>query len=99
MPRSNRPKGARKKPDEEELQVDLTRLGYRRTEIRRGVEYVVQPTNGVTDEPGKTWVCPTCHIAIKPGTTHLVAWDELRGVQTRRHFHNNCWKSFTGTLV
>lgn len=99
MPRSNRPKGSRKREEEPELAVNLLRIGYRRTEIRRGVEYIVQSTNGQSDDPGKSWICPHCHITITPGTTHLVAWDELRGVQTRRHFHNNCWKAFNGSLT
>jgi len=27
-----------------------------------------------------------------------VAWDIHRGVQSRRHFHNHCWKLFDGIL-
>jgi hypothetical protein len=29
---------------------------------------------------------------------HTVAWDLHRGVQTRRHFHNHCFKIFDGEL-
>jgi hypothetical protein len=43
MPRSNRP--SRSKPKQEpieQLDLNLTRLGLRRSEIKRGVEYTVQ---------------------------------------------------------
>jgi hypothetical protein len=38
-------------------------------------------------------------LQISKGLSHIVAWDELRGVETRRHFHNACWKSFQGPLL
>jgi hypothetical protein len=38
-------------------------------------------------------------LQIAKGVSHIVAWDEIRGVDTRRHFHNSCWKSFQGPLL
>ena len=98
MPRSNRPKGSRKE-EPEELNLASIRFGSRRTETKRGVVYVVQPTTGRNAEAEKTWICPNCSLSIQPGTSHLVAWDEVRGVDTRRHFHTNCWAKFQGSLL
>lgn len=100
MPRSNRPKRSKTRNVEPES-IDLTtvRLGLRRTEIKRGVEYTTQTSIGANADDGKTWVCPHCHLQISKGISHMVAWDEIRGVETRRHFHNACWKSFQGPLL
>jgi hypothetical protein len=38
-------------------------------------------------------------MQITKGISHIVAWDSVRGVETRRHFHNACWKSFQGPLL
>jgi len=98
MPRSNRPK--RSKRDVEFEEIDLNRVrGGKRSEIKRGVEYTVQPTTGANAEVGKSWTCPYCQLQIEIGTSHLVAWDELRGVESRRHFHNGCWTKFQGPLI
>lgn len=100
MPRSNRPKGSKKRNDEpQELNLDLVRFGVRKTEIRRGVEYTVQTTNGANAEDSKTWTCPHCNLQIGRGVAHTVAWDTERGLDTRRHFHNQCWKSYQGPLL
>jgi len=100
MPRSNRPRGAKKKSadDEQPLNLDLVRFGARSTEVRRGVEYTVQTTSGANADDTKTWTCPNCHLQISKGIGHTVAWDSVRGVETRRHFHNHCWKTFQGVL-
>lgn len=98
MGRNNRPRGAKKRADETELDISLLRVGYRRTENRRGIDYTIQPTNGRSEDQSKTWICPNCNVTIRQGTNHLVVWDEGLGVQTRRHFHTNCWKSFSGIL-
>lgn len=82
-----------------ELDVAKARMGFLRTETKRGVEYSVQPTAGVNAEQDKTWICPHCSLQITRGTAHLVAWDAVRGVETRRHFHSNCWKAFQGPLL
>jgi len=100
MPRSNRPRGSKKNiEDTEELRLDSVRIGTRRTEIKRDVEFTVQTTTGASAEPDKTWICPHCNIAITRGLNHTVAWDSVRGSDTRRHFHNACWVSFQGSLL
>jgi hypothetical protein len=53
---------------------------------------------GTNAEEGKTWICPMCVVVIEQGVVHTVAWDVHRGVKSRRHFHNNCWKLFDGLL-
>ena len=83
----------------EELDLNRVRLSLPKTEIKRGHEFQVQQTNGLSAEAGKVWICPVCAITIEPGITHTVAWDLQRGVQTRRHFHNHCWKLFDGALL
>lgn len=100
MPRSNRPKRRGQKNEEpEDLNLDVLRLGIKRTEIKRGVEYIVQTTAGHRAEDDKVWTCPHCNKLITKGTAHTVAWDAHRDVATRRHFHNACWKSFQGSLL
>jgi hypothetical protein len=100
MPRSNRPKrGNPKAEPADELEFSAVRLGLRRSELKRGVEYTTQTSVGANADDGKTWVCPHCHLQIAKGLSHLVAWDEVRGVETRRHFHTACWKSFQGPLL
>lgn len=98
MPRSNRPKRS-KRSEPEELNLGAVRFGSSRTEIKRGVAYTVQPTMGQNADEDKSWICPNCHLTITPGVSHLVAWDEVRGVDTRRHFHTTCWTKFQGTLL
>jgi hypothetical protein len=29
----------------------------------------------------------------------LVAFDAVRGVETRRHFHSACWSAYQGVLI
>lgn len=98
MPRSNRPKRS-KREEPEELNLAAIRFGSRRSETKRGVVYIVQPTTGRNAEEDKSWICPNCHKTITPGTSHTVAWDDVRGVDTRRHFHNACWNMFQGPLL
>jgi hypothetical protein len=99
MPRKHRPKGSKPQEEIEPINLDAVRMGIRKTEIKRGVQYTVQTTVGQNAEDEKTWTCPYCHLAISKGLSHLVAWDLVRGVETRRHFHNACWKSFQGPLL
>jgi hypothetical protein len=102
MPRNNRTarSGRKAKPIEveEDLKLDQVRSSLRRTVTRRGVEYVVQNVSGNSDVD-KTWICPHCNVDIKTGTAHVVAWDAIRGVDTRRHFHTQCFNSFQGPLL
>lgn len=100
MPRSNRPKRSRKDNVEStELNLDVVRIGIKRTVLKNGVEYITQTTAGTKADDGKTWVCPHCNLNITKGTAHTVAWDAHRDITTRRHFHNNCWNSFQGPLL
>lgn len=97
MPRSNRP---RRRPGEqrEEEQDGFDRLlaGWRRTEVRRGAEWNVQPVSAVQAQ--KSYVCPGCGREIGPGVAHLVAWraDGVMGdaadLAARRHWHTSCWR-------
>ena len=90
----------RNKPFQPIEELDLARLktSLPHTELKRGNEFQVQQTTGQNAEAGKVWICPVCVITIEPGLQHTVAWDVHRGVQTRRHFHNHCWKIFDGIL-
>ncbi len=99
MPRSNRPKRKRDDDETPELNLDVIRAGIKRTEVKNGVEYVVQTTTGSRADDDKVWKCPHCNLNISKGTAHTVAWDAHRDVSTRRHFHNACWKSFQGKLL
>lgn len=97
MARGKRRKNAPKK-EYRELDYELLKISAPRREVKRGIEYEVRGTSGQTDDPGKFWICPNCSIEIEPGTNHMVAWDVHRGIETRRHFHNHCWKMFQGRL-
>ena len=96
MPRSNRPKGARHESDDED--DDLSRLltGWRRTEVRRGAAWNVQPIAGI--QAVKQYRCPGCGNAIDPGVAHLVVWradgvlGEASDLAARRHWHGHCWR-------
>ena len=102
MPRNNRTaRGGRKaKPEEAEaeLRLEMVRGSLRREVTKRGVDYTVQNVSGQAAD-GKSWVCPHCNTQIKTGTPHVVAWDSIRGVDTRRHFHTACFTSFQGPLL
>ena len=99
MPRTNRPSRGRRKPEPEALDLSAVRMGIRREEIKRGVSYTTQTSIGANADDDKAWVCPHCNMQITKGISHIVAWDSVRGVETRRHFHNSCWKSFQGPLL
>jgi hypothetical protein len=99
MPRSNRPRRSKGKREEEPVELSGARLGFKRTEVKRGVTYSVQSTPGNHEDFNKTWTCPHCFISIRVGTAHIVAWDENRGVESRRHFHTGCWAKFQGPLL
>lgn len=99
MPRSNRPRrggrDARRSPDDE---TGLQRLseGFRRTEVRRGVPWTVQPIS--PQRAQKPYRCPGCGRDIQPGTAHIAAWradsilGDARALDDRRHWHSHCWK-------
>jgi hypothetical protein len=97
MARGKKRRGA---PKREYQELDVSRLwtSIPHIELKRGIEFEVSQTSGNKAEEGKSWVCPVCVVLITPGVVHTVAWDTHRGVQSRRHFHNHCWKIFDGIL-
>lgn len=97
MPRSNRPRGRQGGGrDEEDTGLDRLLSGWRRTEVRRGTEWNVQPVSSLQAQ--KSYVCPGCGREIAPGVSHLVAWraDGVLGdaadLAARRHWHEACWR-------
>ncbi len=78
--------------------MERLKTGLRRTEIKRGYTYIVQPIGASKAE--KRYTCPECRLSIEPGVEHLVAWkqDGIMGdahdVAERRHWHKHCWRVF-----
>ena len=94
MAKNNR---SRKRDAEyEPLDVERLTMGFRRTEVRNGREWTVQPISALN--ANKTYTCPGCSLMIQEGVAHLVAWrnDGILGdkadVEARRHWHQACWK-------
>ncbi|WP_246878295.1 hypothetical protein [Microbacterium sp. BLY] len=93
MPRSRRRPSAR---PEGEDSFDRLLAGWKRTEVRRGVEWTVQPVSALQAQ--KAYVCPGCGRSVEPGTAHVVAWradgvlGEAAALADRRHWHNHCWR-------
>lgn len=96
MPRSNRFRTRRGVPAEPEADLGHLLSGWRRTEVRRGSLWNVQPVSAA--QAVKTYLCPGCNLEIEPGAAHLVAWraDGVLGdaadLAARRHWHAHCWK-------
>lgn len=92
MPRSNR----RRRDDEENTSLDRLLSGWKRSEVRRGVEWTVQPVSAASAT--KTYRCPGCGAEIAPGVAHVVVWraDGILGdaadLAARRHWHTACWR-------
>lgn len=95
MPRSNRPRG-RKSGEPEPLDFDRLKTGFRRTENKRGREYVVQPISARGAQ--KVYTCPGCQLFVEEGVAHVVVWrtdgimGEAADVADRRHWHTHCWR-------
>ncbi|NLP85634.1 hypothetical protein HF576_17495 [Microbacterium sp. CFH 90308] len=92
MPRSHR-----RRPDPSgDDSLERLLAGWKRTEMRRGVEWTVQPVSAVQAQ--KPYICPGCGRQIDVGVAHLVAWraDGVLGdaadLAARRHWHQHCWK-------
>lgn len=92
MPRSHR-----RRPDPSgDDSLERLLAGWKRTELRRGVEWTVQPVSAVQAQ--KAYICPGCGRQIDVGVAHLVAWraDGVLGdaadLAARRHWHQHCWK-------
>jgi len=93
MPRSRRRPPAR--PDAEDS-FDRLLAGWKRSEMRRGSEWTVQPVSAAQAQ--KEYLCPGCGQGIEAGTAHLVTWraDGVLGdaadLAARRHWHTHCWR-------
>lgn len=91
MPRANR-----RRPDPGDDSFDRLLTGWKRTEVRRGVTWTVQPVSAAQAQ--KPYTCPGCGREIAPGDAHLVAWraDGVLGdaadLAARRHWHTSCWR-------
>ncbi|MFK4836917.1 hypothetical protein ACI3KY_14425 [Microbacterium sp. ZW T2_14] len=92
MPRSNR----RRPGSSGDGSFERLLAGWKRSEMRRGVEWIVQPVS--TAQAQKAYTCPGCGRQIDIGVAHLVAWraDGVLGdaadLAARRHWHQHCWK-------
>jgi len=94
MPRSHR----RRRDDAGSSDDAFARLlsGWKRTEIRRGVEWTVQPVTAAQAQ--KPYTCPGCGREVTVGTAHVVVWraDGVLGdaadLAARRHWHTACWR-------
>jgi hypothetical protein len=70
--------------------------GWRRTEVRRGAAFTVQPIS--EGQAQKVYRCPGCGNDVEVGVAHLVIWraDGVLGdaadLAARRHWHEHCWK-------
>jgi hypothetical protein len=92
MPRSNRRRAESGGDDSFERLL----AGSKRTEVRRGAEWTVQPVS--VTQAQKTYTCPGCGRSVEPGVAHLVVWraDGILGdaaaLADRRHWHTGCWR-------
>lgn len=93
MPRSRRRRPERSASDES---FDRLLAGWKRTETRRGRDWVVQPIPAV--KAIKEYRCPGCAGMVAPGTAHVVVWradgvmGESADLAARRHWHSHCWR-------
>lgn len=93
MPRSRK---RRPGPDRGDDSLDRLIAGWKRTEVRRGTEWTVQPLSA--PQAQKDYVCPGCGRTVAAGTAHLVVWraDGVLGdaadLAARRHWHTHCWR-------
>lgn len=93
MPRSHRRRPARPDPDDS---LDRLLASTKRTEMRRGSEWFVQPVSAA--QAVKEYICPGCGRTVVPGNAHLVIWraDGVLGdaadLAARRHWHTHCWR-------
>ncbi|MCR2785453.1 MULTISPECIES: hypothetical protein [unclassified Microbacterium] len=92
MPRSHR-----RRPDPSpDVALDRLIAGWKRTELRRGAQWTVQPVSAV--QALKAYTCPGCARMIEPGVAHLVAWradgvlGDAAALADRRHWHPQCWR-------
>ncbi|MGF3055445.1 hypothetical protein [Microbacterium sp. YY-01] len=92
---SRRRRGQRRPHDHVDESLDRLIAGWKRTEIRRGTEWWVQPLSAA--QAHKEYTCPGCTRMIVAGTAHVVTWraDGVLGdeadLAARRHWHTHCW--------
>jgi hypothetical protein len=92
MPRSNRRRSQERGDEAFERLVS----GWKRTEVRRGIEWTVQPVSSA--QAVKSYTCPGCGQSVAAGIAHVVVWraDGVLGDQAdlagRRHWHTHCWR-------
>ncbi len=92
MPRSNR----RRRDDPGSDSLERLIAGFRRTEVRRGIEWSVQPISAAQAQ--KEYTCPHCGRSIGQGVAHVVVWraddimGDAAGLAARRHWHTPCWR-------
>ncbi|GGD40457.1 hypothetical protein GCM10010915_21620 [Microbacterium faecale] len=88
-------KRPRRQPPVADDRLDRLISGWRRTEVRHGAEWNVQPVG--TGRSDKPYTCPGCGGTIAAGLAHLVTWraDGVLGdradLEARRHWHSHCW--------
>lgn len=96
MPRSNRPRGARRDDDSTPLDLGRALAGRLTVVHKRGGSWNVQPLSAA--QAAKIYLCPGCGLEIAAGLAHVVTWraDGLMGeaddLAARRHWHSHCWK-------
>ncbi|MFM2719273.1 hypothetical protein [Microbacterium mcarthurae (nom. nud.)] len=92
------PRSRKRRTSSERADVSLDRLiaGWKRTEVKRGVEWTVQPISA--PQAQKPYVCPGCGRTVDVGVAHVVVWraDGVLGdsadLAARRHWHTHCWR-------
>lgn len=92
------PRSRKRRPSHDRSDAPLDRLiaGWKRTEVKRGVEWTVQPLSAAQAQ--KSYVCPGCGRAVEAGVAHVVVWrsDGVLGdsadLAARRHWHTHCWR-------
>ena len=92
------PRSRKRRPGTDRSNDSFERLlaGWKRTETRRGQEWVVQPVSA--RQAQKEYICPGCRGVVAVGTAHVVTWrsDGVLGdaadLAARRHWHDRCWE-------
>lgn len=96
--RGGRPKGEPDRPHRDDEGGGLAHLldATRRTEVRRGAAWTVQPISA--ERAVKTYSCPGCGRAIDPHVAHVAVWraefvlGDDHALDGRRHWHSHCWR-------
>jgi len=93
MPRSHRRRRIEQGGDDS---FERLLAGFKRTEMKRGAEWTVQPVSATQAQ--KTYTCPGCGRRIDPGVAHVVVWradgvlGDAAALADRRHWHTGCWR-------